>query len=138
MPVTPRKRQELAERMAALGIRACDLEEHFVRGGGKGGQKVNKTNNCVCLCHLPSGIVVKCHRERERETNRYLARRALCDELAHRLDGAPTVGQLERARARRHGRKAFSPRALLIVKRKASSPWVGEEGGHSLGSEKPC
>ncbi len=36
-----------------------DLEEKFVRGFGKGGQKVNKTSNCVELKHLPTGIAVK-------------------------------------------------------------------------------
>jgi len=36
-----------------------DLEEMFVRGGGPGGQSVNKSNNCVVLKHLPTGIVVK-------------------------------------------------------------------------------
>ena len=36
-----------------------DLEEKFVRGFGKGGQKVNKTSNCVELKHLPTGISVK-------------------------------------------------------------------------------
>jgi protein subunit release factor B len=36
-----------------------ELEEKFVRGFGKGGQKVNKTSNCVELKHLPTGITVK-------------------------------------------------------------------------------
>lgn len=36
-----------------------DLEERFVKGFGKGGQKVNKTSNCVELKHLPTGITVK-------------------------------------------------------------------------------
>ncbi len=73
--------------MEQWGILPRDLEEHFTRGGGKGGQKTNKTNNCVCLTHLPSGLVIRCHREREREINRYLARRALCDELEFRATG---------------------------------------------------
>jgi len=36
-----------------------ELEEMYVRGHGPGGQAVNKTNNCVVLKHLPTGIVVK-------------------------------------------------------------------------------
>ncbi len=106
MPVTPKKLEELVERMRALGVRDCELEEKFTRGSGKGGQKVNKTNNCVCLTHVPSGIVVKCHREREREINRFLARRALCDELEHRLFGSPNARQMERERARKRGKPA--------------------------------
>ena len=106
MPVTPKKLQELAGRMAALGVRECDLQERFVRGHGHGGQKVNKTNNCVCLTHTPSGIVVKCHREREREVNRFIARRALCDELEHRLHGTPSAHVMDLARLRRSGSHA--------------------------------
>lgn len=113
MPVTPKKLAELAERMSALGIVPADLEEKFTRGGGKGGQKVNKTNNCVCLTHLPTGLVVRCHRERERETNRFLARRALCDELEHLRSGGPSARQAEAARAQQHGR-TLSARSLRI------------------------
>lgn len=36
-----------------------DLEEKFVKGWGKGGQKVNKTSNCVELKHKPSGVIIK-------------------------------------------------------------------------------
>jgi len=36
-----------------------ELEETYVRGHGPGGQAVNKTNNCVVLKHLPTGIVIK-------------------------------------------------------------------------------
>ncbi len=118
MPVTPRKLEELAGRMRALGLRDSELEEKFVRGGGKGGQKTNKTNNCVCLTHVPSGIVVKCHREREREINRYLARRALCDELEHRLFGTPSAVQMERERARKRGSGKPSRRGLHLDFRK--------------------
>lgn len=118
MPVTPEKRAALAERMAALGIREEDLQESFVRGSGRGGQKVNKTNNCVCLHHLPSGIVVKCHREREREINRFLARRALCDELDYLLNGAASARQMEIERTRK--RKQTRHRKRIRIHRKSS------------------
>lgn len=36
-----------------------ELEEKFIRGWGAGGQKVNKTNNCVMLTHIPTGVVIK-------------------------------------------------------------------------------
>lgn len=119
MPVSPQKRDELRLRMQQLGVHENDLQETFVRGSGKGGQKVNKTNNAVCLIHIPSGIVVKCHREREREINRFLARRALCDELDHRLTGAPDAHTADRLRhpRRKGGRPAT--RGLHIDYRKA-------------------
>lgn len=50
MPVSPQKRDELLQRMKALEVFERDLEETFVRGSGKGGQKVNKTNNLVNIC----------------------------------------------------------------------------------------
>ncbi len=126
MPVTPEKRAALVERMASLGIREEDLQESFVRGSGRGGQKVNKTNNCVCLRHLPSGIVVKCHRERERETNRFLARRALCDELDHRLNGSSSARQMERERARK--RKSDQRRKRIRIARKSRNTDAEQSG----------
>lgn len=36
-----------------------DMEESFIKGWGKGGQKVNKSSNCVHLKHKPTGIIVK-------------------------------------------------------------------------------
>jgi len=37
-----------------FSIPECDLSYTYQKGGGKGGQKVNKTNNCVILTHLPT------------------------------------------------------------------------------------
>lgn len=36
-----------------------DMEEKFIKGSGPGGQKVNKSNNCVQLIHKPTGIIIK-------------------------------------------------------------------------------
>src|SRR6185369_7919128 len=36
-----------------------DLIESFVKGSGNGGQKINKTSNCVDLKHVPTGIRVQ-------------------------------------------------------------------------------
>ncbi len=115
MPVTPKKLEELAERMRHWGLTERDFNESFVRGSGKGGQKVNKTNNCVCLIHEASGIVVRCHREREREINRYLARRALCDELEFLATGQRPQ------RKHKSGSSNKSPtRGINIIRRKKS------------------
>ncbi|XP_070619304.1 mitochondrial translation release factor in rescue [Erythrolamprus reginae] len=62
-------------------LNETDLEEQFVRGFGPGGQATNKTNNCVVLKHLPSGIVVKCHQTRSLETNRTKAREILQEKV---------------------------------------------------------
>ena len=80
-PITSDKLAALEQRMAALGIAEADLLEKFVRGSGAGGQKINKTSNCVFLKHLPTGVCIKCQMDRSREMNRFLARRELCEQL---------------------------------------------------------
>ncbi|NXS52193.1 CL065 factor, partial [Brachypteracias leptosomus] len=64
-----------------LPLNEAELEEQFVRGDGPGGQATNKTNNCVVLKHIPSGIVVKCHQTRSVEQNRKLARGILQEKV---------------------------------------------------------
>lgn len=80
-PITSDKLAALEQRMAALGIAEAELLEKFVRGSGAGGQKINKTSNCVFLKHLPTGVCIKCQMDRSREMNRFLARRELCEQL---------------------------------------------------------
>lgn len=80
-PINSEKQTALEQRLAALGVVEADLLEKFVRGSGAGGQKINKTSNCVFLKHLPTGVCVKCQMDRSREMNRFLARRELCEQL---------------------------------------------------------
>ncbi len=94
-PVSPEKEDQLARRMAALGVREADLEETFVRSGGHGGQNVNKTATCVMLRHRPTGLQVKCQSTRQQGLNRFLARRLLLEKLEARQRG---FVEAERAR----------------------------------------
>ena len=103
--VSASKIDSVADRMARLGIREADLVEKFVLGSGKGGQKLNKTSSCVYLKHVPSGIEVKCQRERSRSLNRVLARREICDRLEARILGAQSARQQEWEKIRRQKRK---------------------------------
>jgi hypothetical protein len=69
---------------AGVKLQESDLKEHFMRGGGRGGQAVNKTNNAVFLQHIPTGTTVKCHATRSLADNRRLARKKMqvrLDEL---------------------------------------------------------
>jgi protein subunit release factor B len=79
--VSPEKLQALQAKFKTLNILPSDIVEKFMTSGNKGGQKANKTSNAVYLKHLPSGIEVKCKESRERELNRFLARRILAYKI---------------------------------------------------------
>ena len=80
-PVTSGKMQLLKERIARLQINMNEIEEQFTRGSGKGGQKINKTSNCVLLKYPRLEILVKMQQSRQRSLNRFLALRELVDQI---------------------------------------------------------
>ena len=108
-PVSEEKNQWLKERMESLGILEKDIEEKFIRSSGAGGQKVNKTSSCVYLKHLPTGIEVKCMKDRSQSLNRFLARRELVGKM-ERFSGLPTLkdAKMERLRRQKGKRKKRS------------------------------
>jgi peptide chain release factor len=67
-PVSERKAKALLSKMDALGCHERDLEESF-RG------------TAITILHRPSGIRVRCNRERSQALNRFFARRLLVEEL---------------------------------------------------------
>lgn len=89
----------LLPRLKALGVDASDVEEQFVRGGGPGGQKINKTSSRVHLLHRPTGFEVRCQQSRSQSANREAAWTLLCDKLE-------TAGRLARAAVRQEQEKA--------------------------------
>ena len=91
--------------MSELGLEECDFEERFIKGSGKGGQKINKTSSCVWLRHVPSGMEVKCQRERSQAMNRYLARRELCEKLLEQREGERSKRQQKAEKIRRQKRR---------------------------------
>ena len=58
--------EKLQQKMEALDIKEEDIVEKFIRGSGRGGQKINKTDSCVYLKHLPTQIEIKCQESRSR------------------------------------------------------------------------
>ncbi|MBK8092449.1 MAG: peptide chain release factor-like protein [Verrucomicrobiaceae bacterium] len=100
----------LAARMRHLRIHEEDLQEDFVRGTGPGGQKINKTSSTVVLRHLPTGIEVRCQRERSQAQNRQVARTELCDRIEAAHAQERLTAQNEREKARRQNRP--KPRSL--------------------------
>lgn len=103
--VSEAKEKELADRMERLGVREEDLRESFVRSSGPGGQKVNKTSSCVHLVHLPTGLAVKCQRERSQALNRFLARRMLLDRIERIRNGIAAAERKRFQKIRRQKRK---------------------------------
>ena len=91
--VTPEKAGQLRARMAACGLREQDLDETFIRSGGPGGQKVNRSSTCVRLLHRPSGVEVKMQRERSQALNRFFARRRLCENAGRIIGRTARLGR---------------------------------------------
>ena len=104
-PVSSKKNLELEEKMHSLGIRASDFEEHFIRSGGHGGQNVNKVSTCVVLKHLPTGLEVRCQRERSQSLNRFFARRLLVEKIEALHEGRESEKRKAIQKLRRQKRK---------------------------------
>jgi protein subunit release factor B len=117
-PVRPETERLLIDRMLSLEIYEEDLEERFIRGGGPGGQKINKSATCVVLRHLPTGVEVRCQDERSQAMNRYRARVNLCDKVEEAVLGAKSKKQQEYEKIRRQKRRRS---------RKAKEKMLGEK-----------
>ena len=104
-PVSPEKERVLRAKLDSLGIYEKDIEESFVRSGGKGGQHVNKVATCVYLKHLPTAIEVKCQKARTQGLNRYYARELLFEKLERSIKGKKSEQEQQRAKIKRQKRK---------------------------------
>ena len=106
--ISPVKIAALLERIRALGIDPAAIEEQFVRGGGPGGTKINKTANCVVLRYKPLDLVIRCQRDRRRNVNRFLALRELVDQVEMKV--SPSTSERLREIERKRRNKARSGR----------------------------
>jgi len=96
---------QIQARFDTLGVRVADVDESFVRGSGTGGQKINKTSSTVCLRHRPTGVEVRCQRERSQAANREIAWTELAAKLEARRHAAVSARRDERELHRRRNRK---------------------------------
>lgn len=103
--IRPEKLKELEQKMKKLGIFEKDIAEQFIRSGGHGGQKLNKTSSCVYLKHIPTGIEVKCQQERTQSQNRFIAKRILTEKIETMVMGRMSAEQQKIEKIRRQKRK---------------------------------
>ncbi|EQC31319.1 hypothetical protein SDRG_10921 [Saprolegnia diclina VS20] len=85
----------LATKKPPIDLREEDLDESFVKGSGKGGQKINKVRNNVFLKHRPTGLFVQCQKTRSLDDNRRVARKLLAAKLDDHFNGAQSVRSLK-------------------------------------------
>lgn len=128
-PVTPEKEKALSQKMSNLNIKEEDIEETFVRSSGKGGQNVNKTSTCVHLKHTPTGVVVKCSKERSQSLNRYHARVILTEKIekilkkmeSEQMQKIQKIRRQKRKRSKRAQEKVLAEKKITSAKKKLRS-----------------
>lgn len=105
-----------------FGLREEDIIEKFIRASGPGGQFVNKTSSCVYLKHIPTGLEVKCQRERSQALNRYMARKILAEKIRELRLRQISAIKYEAQKIKRQTRKkpARLKRMILEGKRRLS------------------
>jgi peptide chain release factor len=127
MSVSAEQVLTLEKKMALLGVREEDIVESFIRSSGPGGQNVNKTSTCVYLKHLPTGIEVKCQRQRSQLLNRSLARHILLSKIAHKVQEDNLQKQSIKAKIMRRNRRkpeSLKKRILEEKRRHAEKKFV--------------
>ena len=116
-------------RLNNVGASRVEVEEKFVRGGGPGGQKINKTSSSVWLQHAPTGIEVRCQRERSQLANREIAWTELCAKLEARAEAFRRVAvdarEIERRRTRQ---KSKSQKRRMLESKRRRAGIKGQRG----------
>lgn len=100
---------ETHKKAEELKVNPEDIEEQFIRGSGKGGQKINKTASAVWLKHIPTGIEVKCQKHREQSKNRLSAYKLLINKIEELIKGeesekAKKIHKIRKQKAKRSKR----------------------------------
>ncbi len=118
---------------AQIGLNPKDVEEHFARGSGHGGQNLNKSTNCVELHHAPSGISVRYQHHRGLKQNRKEAWELLILKVQEQVTGKESelgnkrhkIEKQKQRRSRRAKMKILDDktfRADLKATRKPTNP----------------
>lgn len=97
--ISPGKWDALRRLMHSLDIDEKKIREHFIRGSGRGGQKINKSAICVQLIY--DDIEIRSQKSRSQADNRFWARRELCEKIAQRRSDRQSEQEALRAKIRR-------------------------------------
>ena len=99
------------------------FEESSVRGGGPGGQKINKTATTVVLRDPVTGLEVRVCQERSLTRNRALARELLLQtiEEQRRAEAAARKAAREKKRRQTRQRSAAQKAVVLDAKKRHSA-----------------
>jgi protein subunit release factor B len=116
-------------RLAALGVKAADVDERFIIGSGHGGQKLQKTSSCVWLRHRPSGVETRCQRERSQSANRELAWAELCAKLEERQRLVSARQTDERELVRRRSRQKSRGQKIRMIQSKKHRAGIKKRRG---------
>jgi len=102
--LTDVKYNEILKMIRDLNVNLNDIDEKFIHGGGKGGQKINKTASAVQLIYRPKGTVVKYQHHRERSMNRILGLRELLYKLNPKSKKQKEIEKIRKQKKRRKRR----------------------------------
>lgn len=115
-----RQNSVLRDKISGLGIRFDDIREVFTKSSGPGGQNVNKNSTCVYLKHIPTGIEVKCAKERSQALNRQIAWSSLLDKIENARNKiiADERARMEKRRRQARRRSKAAQNRILEEKRR--------------------
>ena len=111
-----------------LTLDSRDLEITTCRGTGPGGQNRNKTESAVQVRHIPTGIIVRCDRERSQSSNKASALAVLRARLldAQRAGVANSRAELRRNQLGR-GARGDKRRTIAIQRDSVIDHVTGRE-----------
>ena len=118
--ISPGKWDALRRLMHSLDIDEKKIQEHFIRGSGRGGQKINKSAICVQLIY--DDIEIRSQKSRSQADNRFWARRELCEKIAQRRSDRQSEQEALRAKIRRQkNRRSRRAKEKMIADKRHQS-----------------
>ncbi len=113
-----------------LRVRPEDIHESFIRGSGKGGQKINKTSSAVQLRHAATGIEVTVQKHREQSKNRISAYKLLIAKIEEHVRGKESARakKIFKLRKQKQRRSKKAKEKMLTEKKRRGEIKEGRGG----------